>query len=143
MFEHRTDQEIGRKIYIISPSSINTIEKAAYWDKAAVQGIKDLEENIEQLKQYRQMLFNRTQVIAAAPYKRVLKIIRNVHYKGSKSYAVSIVKDYGEGIGAIEEMTENYEGKKRSEALKRFAKLQKENPGIEIFKDIEKRKWEK
>ena len=43
----------------------------------------------------------------------------------------------------IKELREKYSGKDRRKAFARFEEIQKQRPGIEAIKDIEKRSWEK
>lgn len=74
------------------------------------------------------------------PYKRVLRVKR---WKSDNvSYYVTICREYEDGTHA-EELREGYSGKERHIALKRFAELQKQHPGIESEKHIEKSKLER
>ena len=76
------------------------------------------------------------------PYKRILRIEReNYSYTGIK-YRVTIAKHREDGT-EVKELEEVYPGKERHIALKRFAELQKQYPGIESEKHIEKSKWER
>ncbi len=143
MFEHRTDEEIGRSTYVIAPKTMKTMKDIQTWDGYALRGIEEHEAAIKELKQYRMMLYERVQELETAAYTRRLKLIREPHWQGKKYYNVSVVKDYGGDIGEITELTERYPGNERSKAFKRFAELKKQYPGIDIVQDTEKRGWEK
>ena len=57
-------------------------------------------------------------------------------------YYIRIVRRYEDG-SEVNQLSETYDGKQRHIALKRFAEIQKQRPGIEAIKDIAKKKWEK
>lgn len=145
MFERRTDEEIRARVYLVAPHTINTADKLRYWDNAAASAIADAERMIETLKGYRLSLYKRAQQLETTPYKRVLTITRERRgYNPSKVfYYVAIDRVYDGEIAKNEEMRETFPGAERHKALKRFAELQKQNPGIEAVKDIEKSAWER
>lgn len=145
MFDRRTDERIEAHVYLISPATINTTEKLCYYDNVAVRGIAEAESIITALKAYRQSLYERMQELETTPFKRVLSIVRERRgYNPTKIfYYVSIERVYDGGIARNEEFRETFPGSERYKALKRFAELQKQNPGIEAIKDIEKAAWER
>ena len=76
-------------------------------------------------------------------YTRVLQLNRDrSYYSNHAFYYVKIIRRLADG-GEQNELCEKYEGKKRNEAFKRFAELQKQNPNIITEQDTEKGAWER
>ena len=143
MFENRTDEQLNIYVYIVSPKTINTIERLEYWDSEAVSDIARLQETINKLKEYRQMLYERAQFIESAQYTRVLYIKREYHYYSKTvSYHVGIAREYKEMDDVIEQ-EDKFPGKERHKAFARFKELKKQNPGIATIEETEKGKWER
>lgn len=145
MFEYRTVEEIRARVFLIAPHTINTVDELKNKDNVAAGAIADAERMIETLKGYRLSLYERMQQLESTPYKRVLTITRERRgYNPAKVfYYVAINRVYDGEIAKTEEMRETFPGTERHKALKRFAELQKQNPGIEAAKDIEKAAWER
>lgn len=145
LFERREDAELRRTVYIKAPNKIGSIQNIEHYERAALDGIRDAENTIKILQEYRQALFNRYQEIYTTNYKLILKIRRSVHYYNNlKKYTVSIVKRFdGNGVDDEEILREIYDGKERHKAIKRFEALKKEYPNIEFEIDITKKSWEK
>lgn len=144
LFERREDAEVRRTVYIKAPNKIGSIKNIEHYERAALDGIRDAENTIKILQEYRQALFNRYQEIYSTNYKLFLRIHRSVHYYNNlKKYTVSIVKRFdGNGVEDEEVLREIYDGKERHKALKRFEALKKEFPNIEFEIDITKKSWE-
>lgn len=145
LFTRREDAELRRTVYIKAPDKIGSIQHIEHYERAALDGIRDAENTIKILQEYRQALFNRYQEIYTTNYKLILKIRRSVHYyKNLKKYTVSIVKRFaGNGVEDEEILHEIYNGQERHKALKRFEALKKEYPNIDFEIDIEKKSWER
>ena len=143
MFENRTDEQLSIYIYIVSPKTINTIERLKNRDNSAIRDIARLQEAIDQLQEYRNILYERAQFIESAQYTRVLYIKREYHYYSKTvTYRVGIAKEYKEMDNVIEQ-EEKFPGKERHKAFARFKELKKQNPGIATIEETEKGKWEK
>ncbi len=63
-------------------------------------------------------------------------------YDGKIVYYVRIFTDYEDGT-TVNASSETFEGRDRRKALARFEEIQKQRPGIEAEKRIDKRSWEK
>jgi len=143
MFEYRSDAELGARVYLLNPNTMKTMKDIEEAERSALHGIERLQNAINKIGEYRMMLYERVKVLQTANYKRILKLVRDPNWSGKKYYNVSIVKDYGGDIGEVRESHERYVGAERAKAFKRFSELKKQNPGIEVFQDTEKRTWEK
>lgn len=145
LFTHKSDAEIRHWIYIKKPETIGSLKDIEYYSGRAAQGIAEAESIIATLKEYQQALCTRYQEIAATNYKLLLSLERHIsRYDNTKDYTVTIVKRF-EGNNVKDEtiLKENYAGKERHKAIKRFEALKKEYPNIETEIDIEKKFWEK
>lgn len=128
--------------YIRRPETLADAEDIKRYDQSAAEAIEEARRMIEDLTEYRQALAARYASLEVMPYKRILRIEReNYSYTGIK-YRVTIAKHREDGT-EVKELEEVYPGKERHIALKRFAELQKQYPGIESEKHIEKSKWER
>jgi hypothetical protein len=143
MFEHRSEERHNIYATIINPKTMHDIDKLSYWDGSAVRHIKEAVALIETMKQYRIMIAERAQELYAMDYTRVLQIKRERNYYSNHVfYYVRILRRLADG-GEQSELCEKYEGKERHTAFKRFAELQKQNPGILTEQDTEKKRWER
>lgn len=130
--------------YFLHPKNI----KEGLWiermDESAERVIRECQETIAQLVDYRRALAERYAMLETAPYKLRLEIERRREgYREPKVfYYVRILKVYEDGT-TVPELAETYKGTERREALARFEALKKQRPGIEAVKDIEKGKWER
>lgn len=103
--------------------------------------IADCKRLITQLTEYRQDLAARYAALATMPSKDSVMLQRYNGYHGI-TYYIRYFTEYEDGT-RVETATETFPGKERHAALKRFAQLQKERPGIEYVMDIEKKSWER
>ena len=128
--------------YIRRPETLADAESIKLYDQSAAEAIEEARRMIEDLTEYRQALAARYAALEVMPYKRILRIEReNYSYTGIK-YRVTIAKRREDGT-EVKELEEVYPGKERHIALRRFTELQKQYPGIESVKHIEKSKWER
>lgn len=113
-------------------------------DKHAAEKIAELLEMAELLKEYRQSLFERSQLIAGANYRLRLTLKRELHsYESKKYYRVELAKIFDrQDIEPETVLSERYTGAERHKAFKRFEDLRKSHPGIDAEKDIAKKHWE-
>lgn len=144
-WNHSHECEIQMHFYLIYADKLDSLDRVLYYDRNAAEKIRELESTIAVLKEYRQSLFERSQVITAANYHLRLSLTREVHYyQNKKYYLVEIVKVFDRADIAPETvLSERYEGTERHKAIKRFEELRKSHPGIETEKDIAKKQWEK
>lgn len=138
---YRDEAEQRLYAYIRKPEKLSA-ENIPMYDGVAAQRIADAQKLIADLTEYRQALAARYAALEVMPYKRILRIEReNYSYTGIK-YRVTIAKCCEDGT-EVKELEEVYPGKERHIALRRFTELQKQYPGIESVKHIEKSKWER
>lgn len=145
MFEHRTDDRFQVTAYLVSPSSIHTTKRAAYWGGVASRMIADCNAMIQTMQRYQKMLYDRVQEIETAPYHHRVTLQRERRFRESKVFYHLIVEKVYDvpGIDPCEIVRENYPGTERREALKAFEAYKKSHPGIESVLDIEKGRWER
>lgn len=145
-YGHPAD-EMNEKIYFYftRADKIETFEKVQQADKAAQDKITSLRVWIELLKKYRKTLYSRAQELCAATYNMKLTLRRRVdYYSNKKYYEVKVLKTIdAPNARPVAVVSEEYDGKDRHKALKRFEELKKQYPNIETEKDIDKKQWEK
>ena len=145
LYRYGSEQETGdirHNIYIVTPKKLTTPKDIIFRDKRAAEDIAQLERTIENLKDYRKALAERYGELETMPYKRLLKLERQPHWKGHIEYIVTITKTYPDKTTTTE-LHEVFQGKDRKKAFERTNELLKQYPGIPFEKDIEKKHWEK
>ena len=90
---------------------------------------------ITQLREYRQDLAKRYNDLATMPSKQSIELQRYKAYQGNVEFYIRHFTTYADGT-KCETETEKFSGKDRHKALKRFAELQKQHPGIEAKSNI-------
>ena len=112
-------------------------------DSTAARCIAEMQQAIADLTEYRRALADRYATLQTAPYSLRLELERYPanSFRGVL-FEVRIIKKYEDGT-TVPELTERYQGKQRRDALARFEELKKQRPGITVWKDIEKRAWER
>ena len=145
MFRNRSDGELWVRCYLISPDTIDTIERAVYWGNSAAEHIRECEAMVERLKEYQQLIYKRVQELATAPYHHRVSLIRERRFRESKVFYYLIVEKVydAEGIRPVEISRANWAGRDRLEALKAFEDYKRSHPGIEAVKDIDRAAWER
>ena len=139
-YGHPAD-EMNEKIYFYftRADKIETFEKVQQADKAAQDKITSLYVWIELLKEYRKTLYSRARELCAATYNMKLTLRRRVD-----CYEVKVLKTINApNARPVAVISEDYNGKDRHKALKRFEELKKLYPNIETEKDIDKKQWER
>ena len=145
-YGHPAD-EMNEKIYFYftRADKIETFDKVQQADKAAQDKITSLYVWIDLLKEYRKTLYTRAQELCAAGYKMKLTLRRRVDsWKNKRYYDITVVKII-DALNArpVAVLSEEYNGKERHKALKRFEELKKQYPNIETEKDVDKKQWER
>lgn len=139
--------EMNEKIYFYftRADKIETFDKVQQADKAAQDKITSLYVWIDLLKEYRKTLYTRAQELCAAGYKMKLTLRRRVDsWKNKRYYDITVVKIIdAPNARPVAVLSEEYNGKDRHKALKRFEELKKQYPNIETEKDIDKKQWER
>lgn len=120
-----------------------TLDQIKNNDGYALRIIEEARTVIADLTEYRKGLAARYAQLTTAPYSLRLELER---YPANSfhgvSFEVRIIKRYEDGT-TVPELIEKYPGKERRQALARFEELKKQRPGIELWKDIERRSWER
>lgn len=144
-WNHNGECEYHSHFYFTKAEKLDSLERILFHDRSAAEKIKDAENMIAVLKEYRQSLFERSQIITAANYHLRLTLTREVHYYDKKKYyQIEIAKIFDRKDIAPESiLSERYEGTERHKAIKRYEELRKSHPGIESEMDIAKKHWEK
>ena len=144
LFTHRPEAEIHRRIYLKKPAAVGSIKEIEYYFQRATEAVKEAEKTIALMQEYQQLLYERHREIYSTNYHLHLHIERRLHYDHTKTYHVTIVRRYeGNNVADDEILREDFDGKERHKALKRFEELKKEYPNIECSTDILKRQWER
>jgi len=143
MFEYHDEEKHNLYIIMHNPKGMADMKTLTFWDSMTAGHIREAEAAIEAMKKYRAMLAERAQELLTMDYTRILKIKREInYYSNHKFYYVRIIRRLADG-SEQDELCEMYEGTERHKAFKRFAELQKQNPGIETVQDTAKGKWER
>lgn len=145
-YGHPAD-EMNEKIYFYftRADKIDTFDKVQQADKDAQDKITSLYTWIELLTEYRKTLYARAQELCAASYTMKLTLRRRVDsWNNKRYYDITIVKIIdAPNARPVAVLSEEYNGKERHKALKRFEELKKQYPNIETEKDIDKKQWER
>lgn len=145
-YGHPAD-EMNEKIYFYftRADKIETFDRVQQADKAAQDKITSLCVWIELLKEYRKTLSSRAQELCAAGYTMKLTLRRRVDsWNNKRYYDITVVKIIdAPNARPVAVVSEEYDGKDRHKALKRFEELKKQYPNIETEKNIDKKQWEK
>lgn len=145
-YGHPAD-EMNEKIYFYftRADKIDTFDKVQQADKDAQDKITSLYTWIELLTEYRKTLYARAQELCAAGYTMKLTLRRRVDsWKNKRYYDITVVKIIdAPNARPVAVLSEEYDGKERHKALKRFEELKKQYPNIETEKDVDKKQWER
>lgn len=125
--------------YCYQFKQISNIKTLQSYDRMAAGYIKQCEENIATLKEYREQLFDHVQKIVSSPEKLTLEIWRHSNYKDNIFYDVTLKNTIDEIKNPQTIISESYKGKQRFEAMARFKELQKQYPQAEAI-DLSKKR---
>lgn len=128
--------------YLKRPDTCSSFDDIRHNGDNAARLIADCKRLETQLVEYRQDLAARYNALATMPSKDSVVIQRYRKCNGTTVYYIRYFTEYEDGT-RVETATETFPGRERHAALKRFAQLQKERPGIEYVMDIEKKSWER
>lgn len=135
------------RVYLTRPDKLNSLDQILFRDKQTVEAIAEAENLIQTLKEYRQILFEKSQEIYSSGYHLQLSIKREYRYYLSSSkihYYITVERIFdNKRIAPQVELSEVFEGKERHKAIRRFQELKKLHPGIATHKDIDKKQWER
>lgn len=124
---------IWGRLYL--PEESRSFDDVRHQDDRAATLIKECEHLITQLREYRQDLAKRYNDLATMPSKQSIELQRYKAYQGNVTFYIRYFTTYADGT-KCETGTEEYSGKDRHIAIKRFAELQKQHPGIEAKSNI-------
>lgn len=127
--------EIRLQQWLYAPETCRSFDEVQRQDDRASRLIADCEHMITQLREYRQDLARRYNDLATMPSRQRIELQRYKSYRGNVEYYVRRWTIYEDGTEQETE-TETFSGKDRHKALKRFAELQKQHPGIEVKSNI-------
>ena len=130
-------REAEVKIYgwLTVPENSRSFEEVRRQDDKAARLIAECEHLITQLREYRQDLAKRYNNLATMPSKQSIELQRYKAYQGNVTFYIRHFTTYADGT-KCETETESFSGKDRHKAIKRFAELQKQFPGIEAKSNI-------
>ena len=128
--------------YLIRPDRITEAKDIDWMNESASRLIAECESLAEKLKEYRQDIAARYSQLETMPYTERVELERYPSSTRGIQYFIRIVRRYEDG-SEVNQLSETYDGKQRHIALKRFAEIQKQRPGIEAIKDIGRRSWER
>ena len=130
-------KEAEVKIYgwLTVPENARSFEEVRRQDDKAARLIEECEDMITQLREYRQDLAKRYNDLATMPSKESIELQRYKSYHGNVEFYIRHWITYSDGT-KVETKTERFSGKERRKAIKRFAELQKQFPGIEAKSNI-------
>ena len=130
-------KEAEVKIYgwLTVPENSRSFDDVRRQDDKAARLIAECEHLITQLREYRQDLAKRYNDLATMPSKQSIEFQRYKSYRGNVTFFIRHFTTYADGT-KCETETEEFSGKDRHIALKRFAELQKQFPGIEAKSNI-------
>ena len=130
-------KEAEVKIYgwLTVPENSRSFEEVRRQDDEAARLIEECEDMITQLREYRQDLAKRYNDLATKLSKESIELQRYKSYHGNLEFYIRHWTTYSDGTKAETE-TERFSGKERHKAIKRFAELQKQFPGIEAKSNI-------
>ena len=130
-------KEAEVKIYgwLTVPENSRSFEEVRRQDDEAARLIEECEDMITQLREYRQDLAKRYNDLATMPSKQSIELQRYKSYRGNVTFYIRYFTTYADGT-KCETGAEEYSGKDRHIAIKRFAELQKQHPGIEAKSNI-------
>lgn len=117
------------------PETCRSFDDVRHQDDKAARLISECEHLITQLREYRQDLAKRYNDLATMPSKESIELQRYKSYHGNVEFYIRHWTTYSDGT-KTETKTERFSGKERHKAIKRFAELQKQFPGIEAKSNI-------
>ena len=127
---------------IWNPEKLDTLERIAESDKSAQRIIQTAEQLIEDMKSYRDELYTRYNQMREAQidYDIHIQLLRRVDYYHNKIYySVCVFKGYKKGGQPFEKIIdEDYKGKERHIAIKRYKELKKQYPQAIAKNNIDK-----
>lgn len=146
LFKNSREEQLYVRDYILKPSEIADLDRLKRYDESAARTIKEAESMIEQLKEYRKMLFERAQELETLEKKKLIEIIRTVNYDNSITYSVNVfdvvqdgksnLNDYlhREIKGSLQKIeSTGFPGKERRKAIELFNSLKKKYPAAIII----------
>lgn len=144
LFEFRRENEIRLYTYLIHPDNLQSTDTLYQTDLRVAREIRNAENLIRLLQQYRKALFERSRKISATVYSPVLKFWRKKDYYTKKvTYHLTVcLRSSDPSISEQETLSESFPGTARRDAFRRFEELKKTHPGILTEVHTQKERWE-
>lgn len=136
----RTDSNVNLRIFLLRPDTLSKVGEVERYDKSAASYIDELESYLAALREYRAALAARYSQLETMGYHDELSIKRQKW--NTVTYFIEVTRIFEDGT-EVTQFREEYEGRERSKALKRFDALKKSHPGVIATMDIEKGRWER
>lgn len=130
--------------YISNPAELDTVERCAYYDKAAARYIAEMEAEIEEMKQYRAAVYERMRKLYSTPCTLKITLDREKRWNDKVIYHLNIWQvpiDPTMKPQLIE--TTKYAGTERAAAIKAYKSAVKAHPGVDCELNIAKDRWER
>lgn len=145
MYSTTKDGITETKIYMYrcEPKTITTVAGLADADKRTAADIKDLENLIEELKQYRKELAERCNELYQMESTISVKLEREKRWRDSNvHYIITTTRNYSDG-GKVTLETLTYSGSERRKAIGKFEEIKRHFPNYQYSIVLEKKSWEK
>lgn len=144
LFNIRRENEIRLNAILLHPDELKSTETLYKTDLRISQDIRNAEQLIKLLQEYRQALFERSRKVSAAVYTPVLKFWRKKNFYNKKvTYHLTVcLRSSDPLISEQETLSESFPGTARRDAFRRFEELKKNHPGILTEEHTQKERWE-
>ena len=140
-----TDRRLSA--YIRDPEDIDTVERCAYYDKAAARYIAEMEAEIEEMKQYRAAVYERMRKLYSTPCKLKITLDREKRWYDAGKKVIYHMNIWEVPIDPTmkPQLIENtnYAGTERAAAIKAYKAAVKAHPGVDCELNIAKGRWER
>lgn len=144
MFEHRSEENLTRYIYVQNPDALETVSACQFQDQRLARYISELEATLETLRSLRAQNFSRMQYLYSLTWSPVVELSREKRYDGKVKYYLTVSRIYSDPSVPPEQIScQTYPGAQRHQAIADFKAYVKSHPGILHEMHIEKSKWER
>lgn len=132
------------RCYIRRPDEYSEVDRIQDADQRVAAYIRDLEQEIADMQEYRKQLFRRTQTLYAAPYHYRVALKREHRYQCNVYYFLTVYKVTEDpSVEDVIVSNTKYAGQERRQAIADYNAYLKSHPGIDHAQDITRGKWER
>lgn len=145
MFEYRNEEQHTHYLYLLNPSSLQSVQDCAQQDSRLARYISELQSEIIALQNLRQETYQRICYLYSVPFTPKVTLTRERRFRDEKVfYYLTTWKIYDAPDVEPERIScETYPGTARHQAIKDFRAYVKSHPGIQSEMHIEKSRWER